>query len=183
MTYARQASKDLPAQAERRAGHSAYAFTDVHDRRVRELRALPEPIRLTLFAPPDEVSAVLRSRPEPAASITTAHSCPPPGGVLVGTSDGACAPLLQAEGSVLINVRTAAASTLGTLAGAVHRSQPVTWRSALAASASRWALLYGGTDTACRRFVRLLPGGRPALRVELPAPEQRSLARLRRGIR
>ena len=84
---------------------------------------------------------------------------------------------------MLIDLRAAAAFTREHLPGAVHRSQAITWRSALAASPGGWALLYGGTDTSCRRFVRVLPDGRPALRVELTAPEQPALARLRRGLR
>lgn len=122
-------------------------------------------------------------RTGPAASTTPAQSCLPPGGVLVGTTDGASAQLLQAEGAVLIDLRAAAAFTRGHLPGAVHRSQAITWRSALAARPGGWALLYGGTDISSRRFVRVLPDGRPALRVELAAPTQSARVSSRRGTR
>ena len=80
---------------------------------------------------------------------------------------------------MLIDLRAAAAFTRGHLPGAVHRSQAIAWRSALAASPGCWALLYGGTDISSRRFVRVLPDGHPALRVELGAPSKaRSLRRI-----
>lgn len=119
----------------------------------------------------------------PAASTTPTQGGQLTGGVLVGTTDGASAQLLQAEGSVLIDLRTTAAFTRGHLAGAVHRVQAIIWRSALAADPGGWTMMYGGTDAACRRFVRLLPDGRPALRVELAVAKGPAGTRSRRGVR
>ena len=84
---------------------------------------------------------------------------------------------------MLIDLRAAAAFTRGHLPGAVHRSQASIWRSALAASPDGWALLYGGTDISSRRFVQVLPDGRPALRVELVVPTQSARVSAHRGAR
>ena len=83
----------------------------------------------------------------------------PAGGVLVGVTDPDSAARLNAEGSVLIDLRPAVAFDRSPLQGAVQGSDVHAWRELVTTSGCCWVLLYGGTTAACIRFVLNLPAG------------------------
>lgn len=90
------------------------------------------------------------------------------GASVLGETDPASAARLVAEGSLLIDLRGAAAYRLDHLPGALHARDVAAWQALLADRPS-WVLLYGGTAGACRRFARHLPAGAPVLVVREPA--------------